>query len=197
MSDVRGTPVEAAPVLRSMLPLAGALQVFSTHVVMTVIVGFGIGRGVPKLQPVLVQSGSAEFTAGVAVVGPMSHEGPVQFRVKRLIDPLGTGPSGTSELPPPMLRPPHFRVFTDTLLAFCASPQLLSETLGMKSRMVGVTGVVVDVVELELVVVGRSVDEVELVVVDSRVDEVELVVVGAVDETTVDDVVVDGASPGH
>src|SRR5262245_52588907 len=109
MSDVRGTPVDAAPVARLKVPLAGALQVFRTQVVITGIAGFGIGRGVPKLQFVFVQSGWAEFTAGVAVVGPMVHDGPVQLRVKRLIDPLGTGPSGTSELPPPMLRPPHLR----------------------------------------------------------------------------------------
>src|SRR5262245_11399626 len=123
MSESSGTAVDAAPVERSMVPPAGALQVFWTHVVMTEIAGFGIGRGVPKLQPVLVQSGSAEFTAGVAVVGPMSHDDPVQLRVKRLIDPLGTGPSGTSELPPPMLRPPQVRFLRTVPVPFCTVPQ--------------------------------------------------------------------------
>src|SRR4030095_8496304 len=139
------------------------------------------------------------------VVGPMAHDGPVQFRVKRLIDPLGTGPSGTSELPPPMLRPAQVRLLTTVPPPFCALPQVPPGGPGMKSRLVGEIGPVVDVVELE-VVVDWTVDEVELVVVGTLLDEVELlVVVGTLlDEvellvvvgTVLEDVVV-GASPGH
>src|SRR5262245_46977854 len=133
MSEFSGTAVDAAPVARLNVPPAGALQVFRTQVVMTEIAGFGIGRGVPKLQPVVVQSGAAEFTAGVAVVGPMVHDGPAQLRVKRLIDPLGTGPSGTSELPPPMLRPPQPRSLRTVPVPSLTLPQTPPGGVGMKS----------------------------------------------------------------
>ena len=67
MSDASGTLVVEVPELRLRVPLAGEAQVFSTQVVMVGMAGFGIGSGVPKLQPVLVQSGPAVLTGGAAL----------------------------------------------------------------------------------------------------------------------------------
>jgi hypothetical protein len=89
-----------------MVPLAGAVQVFSTHVE---VPPFGTGSGVPKLQPVFVQSGPGVLTGGVAEVGPMVQFEPVHASEKRLIEPSGVGPSATKEPPPPMLSPPQVR----------------------------------------------------------------------------------------
>src|SRR5512144_77960 len=118
MSESSGTPVLEVPLLRSRVPVAGALQVFSTHVVMAGMLGFGIGSGVPKLQPVVVQSGSAVLTAGAVLVGRIAQLEPVQSSANRLVDPSGVGPSGTMEFPPPMFRPPQVRALSSTAAPF-------------------------------------------------------------------------------
>jgi hypothetical protein len=110
MSELSGTLVADTPVARSTVPLAGEAQVFITQVVMTGMAGFGIGSGVPKLQPVLVQSGPAVLTGGTSLVGPRVQAEPAQLSEKRLTAPSGVGPSGTIDWPPPMLRPPHVRL---------------------------------------------------------------------------------------
>jgi len=55
--------------------------VFSTHVLMFGMAAFGMGSGVPKLHPVLVQSGLAVFTAGA-----------VEFAVTLQLEPLQLSP---------------------------------------------------------------------------------------------------------
>jgi len=110
--------------LRSTVPLAGALQVFSTQVVSVGSEGFGIGSGVPKLHPVLVQSGAALFAGGMVEVGPIVHIEPVQLSENWLIEPSGVGPSPTRELPPPMLRPPQVRFLMTAAEASCVLPQV-------------------------------------------------------------------------
>src|SRR4029079_16373695 len=56
---------EASPVARLSVPLAGCLNVLITQTPSAGRAAFGMGSGVPKLQPVAVQSGSAEFAAGL------------------------------------------------------------------------------------------------------------------------------------
>ena len=63
------------PVEMSMVALAGALKVFTTHVV---VPPFGIPSGGPKLQPVLVQSTVAELAGGTVVYALRVHELPAQ-----------------------------------------------------------------------------------------------------------------------
>src|SRR5262249_17971618 len=120
-SEFSGTFVDDAPLLRSSVPLAAPLQVFSTQVVSVGSVGFGIGSGVPKLQPTSVQSGAALLTGGMVEVGPIVHIEPVQLSANRLVEPSGVGPSGTIEAPPPMLRPPQVR-FLMSPVADCVLP---------------------------------------------------------------------------
>ena len=79
MSEASGTFWVRAPVERSRVPLAGLAHVFSTQVVMVRDGRVGIGSGVPKLQPVLVQSGSAVWTAGSGGVAPIVQLEPVQL----------------------------------------------------------------------------------------------------------------------
>src|SRR4029453_17450281 len=67
MADESGTLVVWAPVERSSVPLAGALQVFSTQVVRAGTAAFGISSGVPKLRPVLLQSGAGGWGGGGGV----------------------------------------------------------------------------------------------------------------------------------
>ena len=76
--ELSATFREAAPVERLSVPLPGALNVFSTHVLRVGEEGFGIGSGVPKLQPVLVQSGCALLAAGAVDVAPMVQLEPTQ-----------------------------------------------------------------------------------------------------------------------
>ena len=83
------------------MPLTGDWKVFSTQVLRE---PFAIGSGVPKLHPVVLQSGAAVLTAGAVVNGVMLQAEPEQLRSKRLCEPSGVGPSGTSELPPPNSR---------------------------------------------------------------------------------------------
>src|SRR4029453_5512939 len=107
MADESGTLVVWAPVERSSVPLAGALQVFSTQVVRAGTAAFGISSGVPKLQPVLLQSGAAGCGGGGVGNAPMVQVAPAQLSVNWLVAPSGVGPSWTIEPPPPTLRPPQ------------------------------------------------------------------------------------------
>ena len=84
------------------MPLAAALQVFSTQVLSAGSPGFGIGSGVPKLQPTSVQSGAEVLTAGAVENGPIVQLEPVQLSANRLVEPSGVGSSKTMEAPPPM-----------------------------------------------------------------------------------------------
>src|SRR4029453_18122686 len=124
MADESGTLVVWAPVERSSVPLAGALQVFSTQVVRAGTASFGISSGVPKLQPVVLQSGAAELGGGVVVNAPMVQVGPVQLSVNRLVAPSGVGPSETIEPPPPTLRPPQVRFLIRPPVPLRVSPQM-------------------------------------------------------------------------
>ena len=74
------------------VPLAGDGQVLSTQVVMPGMVGFGIGSGVPKLQPVLVQSGVPVLTAGAVDVGPMVQAEPAAAEREPALRAVGRGP---------------------------------------------------------------------------------------------------------
>src|SRR6476659_7448833 len=99
-------PRLAAPDVRLRLPVAGVAHLFTTHVLIEGMAGLGIGSGVPKLQPVLVQSGAAVLTPGLVALAFTVQAAPVQLSAKRLTDPDGSGPSAIWEPPPPMLRPP-------------------------------------------------------------------------------------------
>src|SRR5262245_9915611 len=127
MSEVSGAAADASPVLTLIVPLADAAQLFSTQVEMPGLVGFGTGSGVPKLQVPAgtaggpaVQSGAVLLTGGGVEVGPtlqspvaqLSLQAPpaAHASVNRLLEPSGTTPSGTVERPPPMFRPPQWRV---------------------------------------------------------------------------------------
>src|SRR5262249_18595895 len=115
--------------------LAGAAKVFSAQVVSVGSVGFGIGSGVPKLHPVLLQSGAVLLSAGAVEVGPMLQSAPAQVLLQapppaaqvsanRLIEPSGVGPSPTRELPPPMFRPPQVRFLMRVLVPSSVLPQM-------------------------------------------------------------------------
>jgi len=80
MSDDSDTVSEATPVDTLNVPLPGEANVFSTQVVMLGMVGFGIGSGVPKLQPVFVQSGCALLTAGAVEFALTVQLEPAQLR---------------------------------------------------------------------------------------------------------------------
>ncbi len=103
------TAVESSAMLSEPLPSAGSMDPpdgaekrFSTQVESP---PFGIGRGVPKLQPGPVQS-----NAGPGVeVAPSVQVPPLQSAAQRLVAPSGVGPSGTLDAPPPRLSPPHVR----------------------------------------------------------------------------------------
>src|SRR5262249_44781800 len=136
------------------------------------MVGFGIGSGVPKLQPVLVQSGSALLVAGAVDVGPMLQLAPVQLSENRLCEPSGVGPSGMREAPAPMLSPPQVRLLMTVFEPSRVSPQLPVAALRTKSRTAGGGGGV-----LVVGVVGGVVDE---VVVGGIVSVVDVVVGGIV-----------------
>jgi len=107
------------PVLMLTEPLTGDAKVFSAQVVSVGSAGFGIGSGVPKLHPVLLQSGAVLLSGGAAEVGPMLQSEPeqalsqappaAQVSVNRLVEPSGVWDSPTRELPPPMSRPPQPR----------------------------------------------------------------------------------------
>src|SRR5262245_60755913 len=143
------------------------------------MVGFGVGSGVPKLQPVVVQSGSALLTAGAVDVGPMLQLAPVQLSENRLCEPSGVGPSGMREAPAPMLSPPQVRLLMTVFEPSRVSPQLPVAALRTKSRTVG-DAVVVLVVEVVGVVVGGIVSVVDVVVAGIVAVAVVRVVVGGV-----------------
>src|SRR5215831_1763912 len=160
-SEFSGTFVDDAPLARSSVPLAAALQVFSTQVVSVGSEGFGIGSGVPKLHPTSVQSGPAVLTGGMVEVGPIVQLEPVQLSANWLVEPSGIGPSGTRSAPPPRLRPPQVRFLMRALLPSSVVPQGPPGVLVLKSSSVGgAPGRVVVVVPPLMVVV------VVLVVVD-------------------------------
>src|SRR5215475_988582 len=117
MSEDSGTDVDDAPVLRLIVPVAGVAKLFSAQVVRGGCAGFGTGSGVPKLHPVVVQSGNVVLSGGGPATGPMLQIEPAQppsqappaaqTSVNRLVEPSGVDPSPTRELPPPMFRPPQ------------------------------------------------------------------------------------------
>src|SRR5262249_116528 len=127
------------------VPLAGAAQVFSAQVLSVGSEGFGIGSGVPKLHPVLLQSGAVLLSGGAVEVGPMLQSEPAQpasqapppaaqLSANRLFEPSGVGPSATMEPPPPRFRPPQVRFLMRVLLASWMLPQTPPGTPGLNSR---------------------------------------------------------------
>src|SRR5262245_65308535 len=92
------------------VPVAGEARVFSAQVVRTACTKFAIGSGVPKLHPVVVQSGNALLTGGGPATGPTLQIEPAQLlsqappaaqlSANRLAEPSGVGPSPTVEPPP-------------------------------------------------------------------------------------------------
>src|SRR5262245_9141143 len=154
------------------VPLAGDAQVFSAQVVRAACAKFGIGSGVPKLHPVLVQSGAVLLSGGVVEVGPMVQIEPAQAPSQappawqtsenRLFEPSGVGPSETTELPPPMFRPPQVRFLMRALAAVRVLPQVPPGVPVVNSRNAPPTAMIV-VVVVELVVVEVEVVEVLVV----------------------------------
>ena len=74
--------------------------------------GTAIGNGVPKLQPVIVQSGSVVLAAGACVRRRDQAVGIALVGNGRSSDPPhppGVGPSGAAECPPPTFNPPQER----------------------------------------------------------------------------------------
>src|SRR5262245_6227829 len=128
------------PVARSRLPLSGALKVFSTQVLRLSNGGtLMIGNGVPKLQPVVLQSGSALFCWGATVKGLIVQSLLLHSSRKRLVEPSGVGPSGVNPVPMPMLRPPHRRLARSPSDASRVSPQKLpGAPLVKSSTLLGV-----------------------------------------------------------
>src|SRR5215470_1145142 len=84
-AELRLTVWVATPVLRLSEPPGGVAKVLITHVGLEA----GTGSGVPKLQLVLVQSGSAVFCPGAVDVGPMVQLFPEQLSAYRLTPPSG------------------------------------------------------------------------------------------------------------
>jgi hypothetical protein len=165
----------AAPVAVSSVPLGATGEtvlpnVFVTH---TDNPAFEIGSGVPNRQPTSVQS----TPAGVDPdgVGPMLQVVPTQPEsVNRFVAPGGVALSGTCEMPPPSDSCPQRRFFSGTVPARSRNvlPQLPDPGVDRKSKpdgpppdVVVVVDEVLEIVVLELDVVGASVD----VVVDDVV----------------------------
>ena len=72
----------------------------------------------PKLQPVLVQSGAAGVERQVRCRSRLIVQlVPVQSSENRLCEPSGVGPSGMREAPAPMLSPPQVRFLIDGVRA--------------------------------------------------------------------------------
>jgi len=134
LSDERATFVDDAPVVRSRVPLAGALHVFITQVEST---PFFIGSGVPKLQPASVQSGPLVLTGGAADVGPILQLEPAQLSANRLIEPAGVAPPDTVDPPPPMYRLPQARFLSTALAAFFVLPQMSTTDLRVRRARTG------------------------------------------------------------
>ena len=87
----------ATPVAKSSVPPAGAEKVLITQVGEPL----GIGNGVPKKQPVFVQSTSALMGPGAVDVAPTVQLVPVQLSANRLVAPSGVLFGGTPPFPPP------------------------------------------------------------------------------------------------
>src|SRR5262245_66523246 len=126
------------------VPLAGDAQVFSAQVVRAACAKFGIGSGVPKLHPVVVQSGNVLLSGGAVEVGPMVQIEPAQAPSQAppawqtsenwLVEPSGVGPSATVDPPPPMFRPPQVRFLMTALLPFSVLPPVPPGVPGVNSR---------------------------------------------------------------
>src|SRR5262245_7313906 len=145
MSELSATVIDDVPLVRSSVPLAGALQVISTQLVSVSMAGLGIGSGVPKLHPTSVQSGAVLLSGGGVEVGPMLQTEPeqlpshaptptAQVSSNRLVEPSGVGASGTTVPPPPMFRPPQVRFLMRTLLPSSVLPQVPPGVPVVKSR---------------------------------------------------------------
>jgi hypothetical protein len=180
----------------SSVPVTGDLNVFSTQLEFP---PFGIGSGVPKRQPVVVQS---KVAPGVGVA-PTVHEGPLHESVKRFVAPSGVVLSGTVETPPPRESRPQRIVFKGVtpFVSRKVCPHVPVATVDRKSNAFGTIPVVdvvvatgVDVVDedvellLDVLVVGTGAD------VDDEVLELEelvvcVVVVGRSEELDVELVV--------
>src|SRR5262245_52201948 len=192
MSELSATVIDDVPLVRSSVPLAGALQVFSTQLVSVTIAGLGIGSGVPKLHPVVVQSGAVLLTGGGIEVGPIVQLAPVQLSANRLVEPSGVGASGTTVPPPPMFRPPQVRFLMRTLLPSSVLPQTPPGVPVVNSRNAPLTDAVVEVV-VDVVVL---VVELVLLVVEVLVVVEVVLVVGTVVLVLVEVVVVVGVQLG-
>jgi hypothetical protein len=134
MSEDSGTDVDDAPVLRLIVPVPGEAKVFSAQVVRLGLLKFGTGSGVPKLHPVVVQSGNVVLSGGGPATGPTLQTEPAQPLLqappaaqtseKMLFEPSGVGPSATVEPPPPMFRPPQLRFWMRALAPVRVLPQV-------------------------------------------------------------------------
>src|SRR5262245_16742977 len=154
MSDDSGTLMLVAPLPVLSVPVIGALHVLSTHALTVGMVGFGSANGVPKLQPVLLQSGCAVLTAGGVLFALTVQAGPTQLSAERMTEPSGTTPSGAVPPPPPMLRPPQVRFLMKTADPLRICPHAPPPAPVVKSKIVGdppPVVVVVDEVEVEVV----------------------------------------------
>src|SRR5262245_46170111 len=128
------------------VPLAGEARVFSAQVVRNVCTLFAIGSGVPKLRPVVLQSGTGLLRGAVPATGPTLQIEPAQVpsqppppwqpSANRLLEPSGVGPSPTVEPPPPRFRPPQVRFLMRPLLASRMLPQTPPGTPVVNSRNV-------------------------------------------------------------
>src|SRR5215468_1838698 len=96
-AELRLTVWVATPVPRLSEPPAGDAKVLIVHVGLEA----GTGSGVPKLQPVLVQSGSLVLSPGAVDVGEMVQLLPEQLSAYRLTPPSGVGLGATLLLEPP------------------------------------------------------------------------------------------------
>jgi hypothetical protein len=173
----------AEPSVRSSVPLTGEENVFSTH---TDKPAFEIGSGVPKRQPVFVQSNPAP----AAAIGPtVQWPSAVQLRLKRFVDPAGVVLSGTCERPPPSERFPQMSFFSGIVPARSRKvlPHVPEPAVDRKSNAVAGWNVMGGI-ELVVVVVGPR-DVLDVVGTMDVLDVVgmveELDVVGTVDELDV------------
>src|SRR5262249_11910900 len=113
MSLSRLTDCTEFPLSRSSEPELASWNVFSTQTDRLGNIALGIGSGVPKLQPVVEQSGSALFGRGAVSKGNTEQVPPTDWpheMLNLLCEPSGVGPSACVELPPPMFRPPQVSV---------------------------------------------------------------------------------------
>src|SRR5262245_40061475 len=113
----------------SSVPLPGEAQVVRAG-----FAKFAIGSGVPKLHPVVVQSGNVLLSGGGPATAPTLQIEPEQLLSQaplvaqtsenRLFEPSGVGPSATVEPPPPMFRPPQVRFLMRALAPVRVLPQV-------------------------------------------------------------------------